>query len=198
MEKGLSDERVLLEKIAGGDEDAFRVLFNAYRNLVYTYALRILQSKDAAEDVVQDVFLKLWLKKHDLPEISVVDAYLPIVTRNHILKILRRKGIETQTLGAAGQHPNDYHNETQDLIEYNDTKRILEHAIDKLPPRQQMVYRLCHREGLSYDEAALRLGISSLTVKTHMQQALRSIRHFLKNNTDVGISSLLPLSLLLL
>jgi RNA polymerase sigma-70 factor (ECF subfamily) len=71
------------------------------------------------------------------------------------------------------------HCETEETVIYQDYQNILNQAIDRLPPQQKLVYGLCHGEGLKYEEAAQRLHISRLTVKTHMQQALRTIKsHF--------------------
>lgn len=186
------NERLLLQKIATGDQEAFRVLFDAYHNRVYSFAFRLLQSEEAAEDVVQDIFLKLWLNKQELEELLSVEAYLRVITRNHTLNLLRRKDFEPELLTETSLVKNDFNRETEHLIEYNDTKRILKSAIDSLPPRQQVVFQLCHQDGLKYEEAGLKLGISSLTVKTHMQQALKSIRHFLRKNTDLDLIILLP------
>ncbi|MNX54794.1 RNA polymerase sigma factor [compost metagenome] len=84
---------------------------------------------------------------------------------------------------------HDYHedhNETEEYIIFKDSEKILNQAIEQLPAQQKLVYSLCHQEGLKYDEVAQKLNISKLTVKTHMQHALRFLRNYVSTHTDIA------------
>lgn len=178
-------ECLLLQKIADGDETAFKVIFDSYRKKVYSYALKIIKSQVAAEDVLLDVFLKIW-QHRDLTEVKNLESYLKITTRNTTLKVLRRRQLELRVNEEMCRTWHEEQYETEQAIDLNDTSHILQEAIGLLPPQQKLVYTLCREEGLKYSEAAERLSLSPLTVKTHMQHALRFLRKYLsKYHGDV-------------
>ncbi|MGV3509763.1 MAG: RNA polymerase sigma factor [Sphingobacteriaceae bacterium] len=178
------NEKVLLERISNGDQDAFRVIFTIYRHKVFSYAFKIIKCRASAEDIVHDVFLKIWTHP-DLNGINNLESYLKITSRNITLKVLRRQALETQTANNLGTHWDETHNETEEIIIVNDFSKILNQAINLLPQQQKLVYNLCREEGLKYSEAAERLSISPLTVKTHMQLALRFLKSYLSKHGDV-------------
>lgn len=178
------NEKVLLERISNGEQDAFRVIFTIYRHKVFSYALKIIKCRETAEDIVHDVFLKIWTHP-DLNGINNLESYLKTTSRNTTLKVLRRQALETQTANNLGTHWDETHNETEEIIIVNDFSKILNQAINLLPQQQKLVYNLCREEGLKYSEAAERLSISPLTVKTHMQLALRFLKSYLSKHGDV-------------
>lgn len=180
----ISSEKILLNKISNGDKEAFHIIFNSYRQKVYSYALKIIKCKATAEDIVHDVFLKIWTHKN-LNEINHLESYLKIVSRNTTLKVLRRQSLEVHTSNELSRSWQETHNETEEIIILNDFSKILNQAIDSLPNQQRLVYNLCREEGLKYAEAAERLSLSPLTVKTHMQLALRFLKNYLSKHSDV-------------
>lgn len=185
-EGNLIDEKELLLLVSTGNAKAFSQLFHHYSPKVYAYALKLVKSDTLAEEVVQEVFVKIWNLEAQLVDIENLDAYLRVTTRNHTLKLLRRMALEIKTSRMMADTYEDSHNETEEYIIFKESAQILSQAIDKLPPQQKLVYQLCHQEGLKYEEAAERLNLSKLTVKTHMQHALRFLRTYIANNTDIG------------
>jgi RNA polymerase sigma-70 factor (family 1) len=184
----------LLAQIAAGDEHAFRVLFDAQSSRVYGYALKLTRSQDLAEEVVQDVFMKIWINRANICEIQNIEAYLITFTRNHTFNALKRVAIEEAAKARLSRKLEEAHHETEEAVNFSESQNILNKALDRLPPQQRLVYSLCHEEGLKYEEVAQRLNISRLTVKAHMQQALRTLRsHFSGFATVILI--VLPLSL---
>ncbi|SFH39885.1 RNA polymerase sigma factor [Pedobacter insulae] len=182
----MRNEKALLKGISCGDETQFRELFNSYREKVYSYAFKILKSESEAEDVLQDVFLKLWL--HDeLDEIDNFEGYLKAMTRNHVFKVLRRQNLKCATNNLLKIKWTESHNETEELVLLNDSQLIINRALNEMPPKQKLVYNLCKSDGLKYDAVAKRLAISPLTVKTHMQHSLRFLRSYLTKHTDIAV-----------
>ncbi len=178
------DDLLLLKRVSLKDELAFAELYNRYRKKVYTYSLKILKYPDKSEDIVHEVFLAIW-HHGDLESIQNLDAYLRITTRNQTLKLLRRQQLELKSNKSMFVAWQEVHNETEQEILLNDTYAQLLQGIAKLPPQQKKVYQLCREEGLKYEEVAEQLSISRLTVKTHMQHALRFLRAYLSSRTDV-------------
>lgn len=178
----LQDERTLLMKIAGGSQSAFRELFTRYHPFVYAFARKITRSDDLAMEVVQDVFLKIWLHREGLIKIENFKAYLNRIVRNHCFNVLRKLANESRAIAASWDDGQLEDHATIEKLEYNEVQQILEDALETLSPQQKKVYQLCHQEGLKYEEAALEMGISSQTVHAYMKDALRKIRdHFRKH-----------------
>jgi RNA polymerase sigma-70 factor (ECF subfamily) len=184
-------ERDLLLKIAGRNELAFGTIYNQYHKKIYTFALRLLKSKQMAEEVVQESFLKVWLMGDALNKISNIEAYLVTIARNRSLDALRKQQRESKASFSNTKAWTEAHNETEETIILNDTRGLLQSAVDLLPPQQKLVYQLCHQEGLKYEDAAEKLNLSPLTVKTHMQHALRFLRAHVLKNSDIGIALVL-------
>jgi RNA polymerase sigma-70 factor (family 1) len=184
--KPLFNENELLSKVAGGDQRAFRVLYDFYYDKIYAFALYLLKSDLLAEEVVQETFLKLWKKGDDLNQIMNVESFLIAVTRNRSLDILRRSKLEIKTNQKRAIVWSEGHNDTEESIILNDTRRILQSAIDLLPPQQKLVYQLCQQEGLKYEEAADKLSLSTLTVQSYMKLALRNVRRYMVKHADLA------------
>ncbi|HKG06933.1 MAG TPA: RNA polymerase sigma-70 factor [Pedobacter sp.] len=182
----LHTEPELLAKVAMGDERAFRTIYEKYHRRIYTYALQILHSDVQAEEVTQEIFLKLWTQSATLHTIDNLEGWLKTMTRNRCLNLFRRIVLEAKHDHDLSKNYKESHNETEESILLNDTRNLLNAAIELLPAQQKEVYQLCHVEGLKYEEAAERLNISPNTVKTHMKRALASVREHIRNNTDIA------------
>jgi RNA polymerase sigma-70 factor (family 1) len=182
----LHTEQELLAKVAVGDERAFRTIYEKYQKRIYTYSLQILHSDVQAEEVTQEIFLKLWTQAAALHNIENLEAWLKTMTRNRCLNLFRRIVLEAKHDHDLSRNYVESHNETEESILLNDTRNLLNAAIELLPHQQKEVYQLCHVEGLKYEEVAERLNISPNTVKTHMKRALSFLREHIRNNTDIA------------
>lgn len=187
----LYEEPALLLKIADGDEMAFRQLFNQHWDNIYGVAFTFTKSPVVAEEMVQDVFLKIWLTRHRLPEVKNFSDYLFIVARNHIFSALRKKIYEEPF----SDHLKEYFREASNLPDqqllFREAEHLVHQAIAQLPPQQQLIYSLSRKEGLNQEEIAHQLNISKNTVKSHMNKALQFIRNYLQMHTEMGAFTLL-------
>ena len=191
MQKELADEKLILAKIAKGDQQAFGILFDFYRNKVYGYALTILQEDTAAEEIVQDVFIKLWIRRKILLTIENFGGFLRTTTRNETLNALKKIASEQKNYQIANQNKSDIDSGTENEIQFRETKKLLDAAIEKLPPQQKLVYNLCHIEGLKQKDVAEKLNLSPLTVKTHLRDAVKSIKNYLMLHDEIKAVPLL-------
>jgi RNA polymerase sigma-70 factor (ECF subfamily) len=165
------NERALLCRIAEGDEAAFSELFRAYHQRLGAYVYRLTESRPATQEIVQDVFVKIWVKRAILTEVTNFDAYLFTAARNHVFNYIRNMARERSRQAALEA---DVVVETETPEE--DYHALLDEAVAQLPQQQQRVYRLHKQEGLSHAEIATRMQLSVETVKKHMSLALRAIR----------------------
>jgi len=170
----LLDIKSLLLCVSEGDENAFNVLFRAYYPRISSFAMRLTRSEITAQETVQEVFIKIWLKRNALRSINNFDAYLFAIVRNHVYNILRRQALEIQARTLLQSEMNIAVSGEEDPL--FEKKQLLRRVIDGLPLQQRKVLQLCRLQGLKYQEAAELLNISQLTVKAHLQQALRNIR----------------------
>jgi RNA polymerase sigma-70 factor (family 1) len=181
----LKDEKEILTKISSGDARAFAALFEGYQGLVYSFAKRLTRSEALAEDVVQEIFLKIWLGRETLGAIDNFGAYLNRAVRNHSLNVLRQIAQQARMSQELGLVTPQEIRETEAYLDLKESEMILGLALQSLTPQQRQVFLLCREEGLKYEEVAARLQISPLTVHSHMKQALKSIRNYFKDNLGV-------------
>src|SRR6202012_6094203 len=113
--KPLFDERTLLARMGRRDERAFRQLYDAHRKKVYTFSLRMLQSPELAEEVLQEVFIKFWNLKATASTIRSAEAWLRTATSNTALNVLRKKEVETRADAYLRATWEEAHNETEEL-----------------------------------------------------------------------------------
>jgi RNA polymerase sigma-70 factor (ECF subfamily) len=188
----LQDKESILHLLSQGSEYAFTQIFDHYRGAVYGTAFKFLKSQEAAEEIVQDIFLKLWMKRSELPSIQNFNGFLFTSARNAILDKLRKTANE-KTAQQVLSKQQSFTDNTDHRVQDNQYQQILEQAIDNLSPQQKEVFRLAKMEGYSYKEIADHLGISVLTVKVHMNKALASLREYLKGH--MGALIFIPLLL---
>lgn len=171
------DEAYLLIKVAQGDENAFTILFDKYRDKIFFFALKFLQSDTRAEDVLQEIFLKVWMSRDELPAIKNFRAWLNTITRNHIYNALRRLALEESfTKELTFRTPSEEQGSAIDSLSFGELQRALKRAISQLTPQQRLVFELSRIEGLKHEQIAEKLAISRETVKKHMTDALQRIR----------------------
>ena len=172
-------DKALILQISKGDEYAFRMLFDQYRDKIFSIAWKITGVRSAGEDVVQEVFIKLWMNKEKLAEVENLNAYVNKITRNHILNNLRKVAYEQTFLEDLIKEQSVNTEKVSDPVLYNELQNLVHRAIQQLSPQQKKVFQLSRTEGLKHSEIAAQLNISQSTVKDHMVEALRSIKIFL-------------------
>lgn len=181
-------EKELLIRIAAGDEVAFTQLFYAYHNRLGAYIMRLTESAETAQEIVQDVFLKIWMKRECLATVERFGPYIYVLSRNHTLNCLRQIAREQTRNRQFAENIKESH-ETSDLPEVPapDYYILIDQAVDELPPQQQKAYILSRQERLKYDEIAQRMNISRETVKTYLKLAIRFITSYVRTHGDALI-----------
>jgi len=196
------NEKELLLRISKGDEAAFTLIFRQYQGKLYSVALDITHSSETAEEIIQDVFLKIWLRKKELIEVESFSGYLFIVMRSYLFIVMRNLALDWLVKQARRQKIFDQISSEKATAqpsaeaflnqkEFND---LLQKGMDQLPRQQQEVFRLMRQEGLSRQETAQTLNIDPNTVKTHMSRALKSLRawYIAQGETLIIIGLLFP------
>lgn len=176
------DDFTLLREISHGSEKAFAVLFRRYKDKIYAFCLPIVQDSLLADEIVQEVMLKIWQMGDQLTSIANIDAFLKVLARNRAIDLLRHQRMRAQHSELSNIYWEEACTETEEQMMLKDARKILAEAINMLSPQQQHIYLLIEEEGLHLDEIAEKLGISVSTVQTHLKLARKSIRLYLKKH----------------
>lgn len=181
------DDKLLLQQISEGNEKAFDVLVGHYWNNIYGQALTYLKSTHQAQDIVQEVFIKVWEKREMLVQIERFDSFLFIMARNHIISELRKKiagPLEPDVLETLKEERIIPDQE----LSFKQLQQHLKTAIELLPQQQKTAFLLSRDEGLSYEAIAKKMGLSRETVKKHICRALNYLRTYVRIHADVQLS----------
>lgn len=165
-----------IRNLIGGDEAAFRKIYYVHSEQVYQLAFRFLKSPVWSEEIVQDVFLKLWLNREGLDESGNTWFYLYVITKRLCLNRIREIRKSTLLFDELMHHLEQAHNRTEEEFFAADMDRQAQEIIATLPQQQRLVFNLSRMEGLSHKEIAKQLGVSPNTVKNHMVQALKTLK----------------------
>lgn len=183
----LSNEDQLLARVASGDQHAFKEVYEIYFSKTYNFAFYVLHDRESAQEVVQEVMLHIWQMGQQLLDIRNLEAYLKTLAKRKAIDQLRRIELDRKISKDKGIQWQESHNDTVEGIILKDTRAILEQGIAQLPPQQKAVYQLCQQQGLKYEEAARQLHIAPGTVHRHMKLALKSLRTYVSQHTNIGI-----------
>lgn len=174
--KTLPNEPELLKRIAEGDENAFKIIFELYNKKFFGAAVKMTRSAHIAEEIVQEIFVTLWIKRSCLAFAQNPSSYLFSLAYNCIFAHFRKIAVERTARQYAAQERFETGSSSEEWINGKETMETLEKIISHLPPRQQTIFRLSKQEDLSRNEIAKRLNISPNTVRNHLQEAVKFIR----------------------
>lgn len=187
-------ERELLHLAAGGSEVAFTKIFNLYKNKLYSFVLGLTKSEEQTLDLIQDIFMKLWINRTTLVNIDNLNNYIFRAAQNQATNTFKRRMIENCILQKLPITEN-FDDSVEANFDYKILQAKLKAVVNQLPPQQKLIYTLSREHGLKHEEIANQLHISAATVKNHMVQALKTIREFLRNNLDMeGVLILILIS----
>lgn len=161
------------------NERDFKCLFDIYKNRIFGYVLAVSHSPYIAEEITQEIFIKLWLCRDLLNGLDSPEAYILTIARNKTLNFLRRASRDSKLLREMQTRVIPGYNNVEEMVFVSDQNRLLQEALILLPPRQRMVYHLSRDEGLNHRQIAGQLQVSPNTVKNHLVFATRFIRKYL-------------------
>jgi RNA polymerase sigma-70 factor (ECF subfamily) len=182
VEKSNSESELTI-KIREGDADAFKNLFETYCQALIYFAWRYVKNTQVAENIVQDVFLRIWLNRTKLNPALKIKSYLYKAVKNQAFQHLRKAKYENQkeniqALDSSTKSPEDILNEKEIAVS-------VQRAISELPPQSRLIFTMSKYNNLKYSEIAEIQNISIKTVETHMGRALKFLRKRLANLRSV-------------
>ena len=182
-----TDEQLLL-LLAGSDQQAFTGLYNRYHTGIYNYQLAFVKIPSIAEDLTQEVFLKIWEARNRLKIHTSFASYIYRISRNTAIDFIKKIAADRELRNEIVLHKQSFFadgsNSPLQAKEYN---HLYKQAIDSLSQQRRTVFLLCREEGKTYKEVAGLLGISRHTVKEHMTKSLHNLRNFLSEKTESAL-----------
>ncbi len=177
-------ELIRLLKLA--DHAAFNEIYNRYSPKVYYQVNQMLRDEDAAKDIIQELFVKIWDRAFNIKSDAQLGGYLYIAARNLVFKYIEKGTLQNDYIASLSAFSKEL-NETE-LKEFDE--RDLYIAIDleiaKLPEKMRQVFELSRKENLSYHQISVQLGISEHTVRNQISNAMKILRSNLNNQVPAG------------
>lgn len=178
--KNISDENLAL-LIKGEEKEAFSELFERYAPRIFKFALSYLKDRNDAEEIVQNVFLKIWEKRNSVKASKSIKSLLFKITVNKIYDFIRRKNIEHKFQNYTLLNQSKNENNSWNYVIYKELQQTIFTLVTRLPRQQQKIFNLSKMEGLSNDEISVKLGLSKRTVENDLYRAVSFLKQNFKN-----------------
>lgn len=181
----------ILLRLSNDDEKAFEFIYWKYNAHVYNFANSLLYSPKIAQDITQNVFLKIWEKRHEINPEQNFNAYLFTIARNMVYKETEQKLLSEQSLRQLQEEEDVLDMSTIQTLDYHFTEELCRSLVEELPPARREIFKLSRFERLSNKEIALRLSISERTVETQLYRATCFLKRKLLSDEGLGLLILL-------
>ena len=184
----ISEEHLLIRQFKKGDHHSFKMLYDRYAPKLYGFSRRYLNSDADSEEIVQEVFVKIWESRSKLNTFSSFDSFVFTIAYNTSISLLRKRANEKkyiahlQSLQQILDAP-----EVINELQFKELDEKLNKLLDKLTPRQKEIFKLSREDGLSHDEIAKKLNISVNTVKKHMVNTLAFLKTYFDKDMIVSL-----------
>ncbi|MDE1192063.1 MAG: RNA polymerase sigma-70 factor [Arachidicoccus sp.] len=180
------DVKDLMQQIADGNELAFKQLFEKFRDKLHVFVKKIVKNKEVAEEIVLDIFTKIWTNRDLAIEITNIERFLFKASVNRSIDYIRavsKDKILKQVIWDEIQIADVVNSD--DILITKNLQENVSAAIHGLPPQRQLIFKLNRENGMSYEQIAAELHISKNTVRNHMVEALRFIRTQLHAHQEI-------------
>src|SRR5690606_2567382 len=166
--------REILDGLIRGSRTAFNKIYEVYSPAVFDVAFKILKDRASAEEVVQECFVKLWLKKEHIDPAKELWYYLYVMCKRLCFNVLRDGRVAEEAVQNLNR--GVVVNDVEEGLHYTELQNLLQRHIDNLPEKQRIAFYLSREKGLSHQEISCKMEIYQNTVKNHIRQALKYLR----------------------
>ncbi|KKB53011.1 RNA polymerase sigma-70 factor [Parabacteroides sp. HGS0025] len=183
----------LVNLLTQDNEAAFSELYIRNKDKLYYFCLNLLKSKEDANDIVQEIFTRIWESRNFInPDLSF-SSFLYTIARNRILNYFRSVDIDLKVKSILAQRDPVEEDIIESNLIYTEYQKILKGAIEALPPQRKKIFNMSREDNMTHKEIAAQLGISVNTVQEHISESLRFIKKHFNKHTDLSLSLLLYL-----
>lgn len=172
--------KLLVKGLIDGDKNAFDGLYNYYYPRLHTFIRGFLKTEDDIDDIIQDVFIKLWENRNKINNVETFNSWIFTVTKNAVITLFREKIKQNSFESRVREIVVKNGNYLDSTVEYNEIREKVEVIINQMPEKRRLIFKLSREQGFSNREIAEQLEISIKTVEDHMMHAIRHLRKNLK------------------
>ena len=170
------DDSLCLRELSEGSYEAFDTLYMRYSPIVEQFALSLLKRKEEADDITQNIFLKIWENRSSMSGVHSFRAYLFKMVRNAVYDTFSRRKPTSGLQDSMKLGDILRSEDMEEKISAKDLNMLMDMAVENMPEQRRRVFRMSRRDGLSHKEISMQLGISTKTVEYHMSKALAELR----------------------
>jgi len=181
------NEQLLLQQLKLGNERAFNYFYDQHSLIIYRKIKKMVRVDTLAGELLQDVFVKLWDKRHLIDPEKPLKAYLFLIAQNLVYDFYRRLSREERLQAEIMQTFSENYLHAEEDVLFKETQEILQKAVEQLPAQQRLVFQLCKLEGKTYEQVSDELGISTATINTHIVRATKRIKAYMLNYNHVAV-----------
>jgi RNA polymerase sigma-70 factor (family 1) len=181
-------EPQLLQQAAGGSREAYAALYQHYLPKLYKYLYEINRSKEDTEEILQDIFLKLWEKKEELAKVKTLNSYLYRIARNKLMNLFDHQKVKRKAEDYLERHAGEPGDTSEDQYIYKQYSDVVQVAINSLPPKRRQVFEMSTQQELTHDQIAERLNISKSMVKKQLYAANHYVKEYLQLHAGLTAS----------
>ena len=185
------NEQYFLQQLIEGNERGFNKIYELHSRGVFRFIIKFVSSVPLAEDLTQEVFIKIWENRHRLENVQSFRSYLFITARNHTFNRLKEVFKSDVAITEVVSGFIQQRNATEDEIIDKEYLLFLKRTLNALPERTKEIFEQCREHGRTYDEVAAHLNISRNAVKNHMVHAMKVFRSSVEKELDILVSLLL-------
>ncbi|WP_316788990.1 RNA polymerase sigma factor [Pedobacter frigoris] len=185
------DQVDLLNRLRDSDEAAFTELYKTYSLQMYANTLKMVKDEQVAEELVQELFTKIWQKRETIEVEVDFKSYLHKIGQNLVYDFFRKLQRDERMYERFKAVATEHYSHIEESLHLKQSEAVLEIALSKLSVQQRKVYQLCKIDGFTYKQTAERMGISPHTVKEYLTKANQIVKQYLLDNLDISMTILL-------
>ncbi|MBN2636875.1 MAG: RNA polymerase sigma-70 factor [Prolixibacteraceae bacterium] len=182
---GKTSDNELITRIQNDEKFAFRELFIRYASRLHKFSYSYLKNKEDAEELIQNVFLTIWIKRDSIDASKNIRAFIYKITVNAIYDLIRKRKIERTFQNQSLLNQTSFEHQTWNSVLKNELQQNVYKLVDHLPEQQQRIFNLSKLEGYTNDEIAIKLGLSKRTVENHLYRAILFLKQNIGNNASI-------------
>jgi RNA polymerase sigma-70 factor (family 1) len=179
--------KLLIKQLQQGSEQAFTHLYDKYSKQLYRNILRLVKEEDIAEELLQDLFLKIWESRENINHEKSFKSFLYKVAENLVYGHFRKIAKDNRLIASLVMSYVEFDTNVEDAIITKENHDLLKKAIEHLSPQRKHIYTLCKLDGKSYEEVSSELGISVSTISDHIVKANKAVKKHFYSNQNVAI-----------
>ncbi|MBR1705374.1 MAG: RNA polymerase sigma-70 factor [Bacteroidales bacterium] len=176
------DEQQILTALRRGDPNAFALIYNMYAGKSYNFVFSLVKDEDTAKDLVQDAFIKVYLKRDTVSKVDSFNAYLFRMLKNAVFDHFESEAVRRRYAARMALTQEEFAELVNQKVEADDLRDLIAETVSRMPEQRRTIFTLSRYKGVPNAEIAKQYGISIRTVENHLSNAMRDIRKAISHN----------------